>query len=151
MISQEEVKKSVIDYTSSTASNGYFWMVCSSSKRDRMQTARIIGNDLGKTVYLVNYQSLSNKYEEKAEKNLKKFFRKADRNDWILFFDEADSIFGKRTEIADGEDKYVSRDEDGNLVGFPGFQGLVIFGTSNNYCPENDPKLKAVNYIINPQ
>ena len=50
------------------------------------------------------------KYIGETEKNLEKVFKKAENKNWILFFDEADALFGKRTSISDSHDKYANQE-----------------------------------------
>lgn len=128
---ENKVKESLKDYSrASSAGQSYFWMVCSSSRKDRMQTARIIGDDLEKTIYLVNYQKVASKFEEKAEKNLKKFFRKAQKHNWILFFDEADALFGKRTKVSDAHDRYANQEVSYLLQRIEDHDGIVILASN---------------------
>ena len=66
------------------------------------------------------------KYIGETEKNLSKLFDKAANKDWILFFDEADSIFGKRTNVRDAHDKYANQEVSYLLQRIESHAGLVI-------------------------
>jgi SpoVK/Ycf46/Vps4 family AAA+-type ATPase len=70
------------------------------------------------------------KYIGETEKNLSKLFDKAANKDWILFFDEADSIFGKRTNVRDAHDKYANQEVSYLLQRIESHAGLVILASN---------------------
>ncbi len=70
------------------------------------------------------------KYIGETEKNLSKLFDKAANKDWILFFDEADSIFGKRTNVRDAHDKYANQEVSYLLQRIESHEGLVILASN---------------------
>ena len=70
------------------------------------------------------------KYIGETEKNLSRLFHKAEHKNWILFFDEADALFGKRTDIRDAHDKYANQEVAYLLQRIEGYQGLVILATN---------------------
>ncbi len=70
------------------------------------------------------------KYIGETEKNLSKLFDKAKNKDWILFFDEADSIFGKRTTTRDAHDKYANQEVSYLLQRIENHSGLVILASN---------------------
>jgi len=72
-------------------------------------TATLLGKKMGKDVYRVDLSSLVSKYIGETEKNLEKVFLQAESKDWILFFDEADSLFGKRTAVQSSNDRYANQ------------------------------------------
>ncbi len=72
-------------------------------------TASLLGKKLQKDVYRIDLSQIVSKYIGETEKNLEKVFLKADEHDWILFFDEADSSFGKRTSVNSSNDKYANQ------------------------------------------
>ena len=71
------------------------------------------------------------KYIGETEKNLEKVFKKSENKGWILFFDEADALFGKRTEIKDAHDKYANQEVSYLLQKVQTYQGLIIFRFNN--------------------
>jgi len=71
----------------------------------KTMTACLLGKYTGRDVYRIDLSMVVSKYIGETEKNLSKLFDKAANKDWILFFDEADSIFGKRTNVRDAHDK----------------------------------------------
>ncbi len=66
------------------------------------------------------------KYIGETEKNLDRLFDRAESRDWVLFFDEADALFGKRTEIMDAEYRYSDPYTSYLLQKINGYKGLVI-------------------------
>ncbi|MDN5821269.1 MAG: ATP-binding protein, partial [Brachybacterium sp.] len=73
-------------------------------------TAMLLGRSTGRAVFRIDLSRVVSKYIGETEKNLAGLFDKAEHKDWILFFDEADALFGKRTEIRDAHDKYANQE-----------------------------------------
>ncbi len=73
----------------------------------RLDDAKQIAQGANATVHLVSASDVVGKYIGETEKNLARLFESAQRNDWILFFDEADALFGKRSEVKDAHDRYA--------------------------------------------
>jgi AAA+ superfamily predicted ATPase len=74
----------------------------------KTMTAEVIASDLGLDLHKVDLSSVVSKYIGETEKNLKKIFDEAASGNTILFFDEADALFGKRTEVKDAHDRYAN-------------------------------------------
>ena len=72
-------------------------------------TAGLLGKVSGRPVYRIDLSQLVSKYIGETEKNLERIFKDAEKRNWILFFDEADSLFGKRTNISDAHDRYANQ------------------------------------------
>ena len=70
------------------------------------------------------------KYIGETEKNLSNLFSKAENKDWILFFDEADALFGKRTNVKDAHDKYANQEVSYLLQRVEDYNGLVILASN---------------------
>jgi len=68
-------------------------------------TATLVGKELDQPVYKIALSKLVSKYIDETEKNLEAVFDAAEKKGWILFFDEADALFGKRTSVKDAHDK----------------------------------------------
>lgn len=92
-------------------------------------TAIILGRQSGKDVYRVDLNQILSKYIGETEKNLSKLFEQAEKNDWILFFDEADALFGKRSEVRDAHDRYANQEVSYLLQRAEKHNGLIIFAT----------------------
>jgi len=72
------------------------------------------------------------KYIGETEKNLASIFDEAERKNWILFFDEADALFSKRTHVSDSHDRYANPEVNYLLQRIEQFPGLVILATNTN-------------------
>lgn len=85
---------------------------------------------IGRSVYRVDLTRVVSKYIGETEKNLGRVFAKADAATVVVYFDEADSLFGKRTDAADAHDRYANL-EVGYLLGrLDGFAGLVVVSSN---------------------
>ncbi|NGZ08806.1 MAG: ATP-binding protein [Nitrospira sp. LK70] len=73
-------------------------------------TATLLGKHTGKDVFRIDLSRVVSKYIGETEKNLSRLFDKAENKNWILFFDEADALFGKRTDVRDAHDKYANQE-----------------------------------------
>lgn len=83
-----------------------------------------------KNVFRIDLSRVVSKYIGETEKNLARLFDKAENKNWILFFDEADALFGKRTDIRDAHDKYANQEVAYLLQRIEGYNGLVILATN---------------------
>ncbi|MCB0715255.1 MAG: AAA family ATPase [Chitinophagaceae bacterium] len=81
---------------------------------------------LNKEICIINMNEISKKFIGETEKNLDKIFNKATQKNWILFFDEADALFGKRTQVKDAHDKYANQEVSYFLTRLKEFDGDVI-------------------------
>jgi SpoVK/Ycf46/Vps4 family AAA+-type ATPase len=93
-------------------------------------TASLLGQTTGHDVYKVDLAMVISKYIGETEKNLSTLFDKAEHKNWILFFDEADSLFGKRTQVRDSHDRYANQEVSFLLQRVETFDGLVILASN---------------------
>jgi hypothetical protein len=93
-------------------------------------TATLLGKYTGKEVFRIDLSRVVSKYIGETEKNLSHLFDKAADKNWILFFDEADALFGKRTDIRDAHDKYANQEVAYLLQRIESYEGLVILATN---------------------
>lgn len=93
-------------------------------------TANLLGKYTGRDVYRIDLSLVVSKYIGETEKNLSKLFNKAKSKNWILFFDEADAIFGKRTNVRDAHDKYANQEVSYLLQRIEAHPGLVILASN---------------------
>ena len=100
-------------------------------------TASLLGKHTGREVYRVDLSMVVSKFIGETEKNLSILFDKAENKDWILFFDEADALFGKRTQVRDAHDKYANQEVSYLLQRVEGYNGLVIL--ASNFKSNIDP------------
>jgi hypothetical protein len=93
-------------------------------------TASVLGKTTGRDVYRVDLSMVVSKYIGETEKNLSLLFDKAEHKDWILFFDEADALFGKRTQVRDAHDRYANQEVSYLLQRIESFHGLIILASN---------------------
>ncbi|MFT5997985.1 MAG: hypothetical protein ACI81P_000430 [Neolewinella sp.] len=93
-------------------------------------TAGLLGKAIGRSVFRVDLSMVVSKYIGETEKNLAGLFAKAEHKGWILFFDEADALFGKRTEVKEGKDRYANQEISYLLQRVEQYDGLVILATN---------------------
>ncbi|WP_264529074.1 ATP-binding protein [Flavobacterium sp. N502540] len=93
-------------------------------------TASLLGKYTQRDVYRIDLSMVISKYIGETEKNLSALFDKAADKDWILFFDEADAIFGKRTNVRDAHDKYANQEVSYLLQRIENHPGLVILASN---------------------
>lgn len=96
----------------------------------KSHTAEAVGNEFNLPVYKVNFAQMVSKYIGETEKNLEKVFDRFDRQPCILFFDEAESIFSKRTEVKDSHDQHANNMQSYLLQKIEDFTGIVILATN---------------------
>lgn len=85
---------------------------------------------MGLRLHRVDLARVASKYIGKTEKNLDSLFKKAERNNALLFIDEADALFGKRTDVKDANDRYANTLTNCLLQRMESFDGLAILATN---------------------
>ena len=108
---------------------------------------RKISKEFNKDVYRVDLSQIVSKYIGETEKNLSKIFDRAEHKDWILFFDEADALFGKRTNVQSSHDKYANQEVSFLLQRVEDFHGLLILA-SNYKSNMDDAFLRRFHSIV---
>ena len=93
-------------------------------------TATLLGKYTTRDVYRVDLAMVVSKFIGETEKNLANLFDKAEHKDWILFFDEADALFGKRTNVRDAHDRYANQEIAYLLQRVEDYAGLVILASN---------------------
>jgi AAA+ superfamily predicted ATPase len=93
-------------------------------------TATVLGKATGRQVYKVDLSMVVSKYIGETEKNLAGLFDRAEHKEWILFFDEADALFGKRTQVRDAHDRYANQEVSFLLQRIETYNGLVILASN---------------------
>ena len=109
---------------------GYRALFYGSPGTGKTLTATLLGKHTGKDVFRIDLSRVVSKYIGETEKNLSRLFDKAENKNWILFFDEADALFGKRTDIRDAHDKFANQEVAYLLQRIEGFNGLVILASN---------------------
>jgi hypothetical protein len=93
-------------------------------------TAALLGKYTGYEVYRIDLSLITSKFIGETEKNLTRIFDRAEHKKWILFFDEADALFGKRTQVKDSHDRYANQEVSYLLQRVEEYNGLVILATN---------------------
>lgn len=93
-------------------------------------SAEVLAHDLNLDLYRVDLSSTVSKYIGETEKNLRKIFDAADQGGCVLLFDEADSVFGKRGEVRDSNDRYANTQVKYLLQRLETFNGLALLTTN---------------------
>jgi AAA+ superfamily predicted ATPase len=110
-------------------------------------SATLLGNYTSREVYKIDLSMVVSKYIGETEKNLEHLFARAEAKNWILFFDEADALFGKRTGVRDAHDKYANQEVSYLLQRMEDFDGLIILA-SNMKNNIDDAFIRRFNAII---
>jgi ATPase family associated with various cellular activities (AAA) len=113
----------------------------------KTMAAEVIAAELGLPLFRIDLSQVVNKYIGETEKNLRRLFDAAEASDVILFFDEADSLFGKRTEVKDAHDRYANLEVSYLLERMERFKGLAILAT-NRKKDLDDAFLRRLRFLI---
>jgi AAA+ superfamily predicted ATPase len=96
----------------------------------KTMAAEVVAHELQLDLYKIDLSGVVNKYIGETEKNLAKIFHEAEASNAILFFDEADALFGKRTKISDAHDRYANIETSYLLQRMEAYEGVVILATN---------------------
>ncbi|HEX2642153.1 MAG TPA: AAA family ATPase, partial [Thermoanaerobaculia bacterium] len=96
----------------------------------KTMAAEIIAGELGLDLYRIDLSTVVSKYIGETEKNLSKVFAEAETSNAVLFFDEADALFGKRSEVRDAHDRYANLEISYLLQRMEAYEGVVILATN---------------------
>jgi SpoVK/Ycf46/Vps4 family AAA+-type ATPase len=98
----------------------------------KTMSAEVIANEIGLEIYKIDVSQVVSKYIGETEKNLAEIFSEAETSNAILFFDEADALFGKRSEVKDAHDRYANVEISYLLQKMEEYKGIVILATNLN-------------------
>lgn len=113
-----------------TGSTGLAALFAGPSGTGKTMAAGVIARDLGLDLYRVDLSGVVSKYIGETEKNLDRIFRAAHSSNAILFFDEADALFGKRSEVKDAHDRYANIEVAYLLQKLEAHEGAVLLATN---------------------
>lgn len=127
--------------------NGVCILFTGSPGTGKTMAAQVVANALNINMYKVDLSAITSKYIGETEKNIKKLFDEAKKSNAVLFFDEADTIFGKRTEVKDSNDKYANMDAAYLLQKIEEYEGISILAT--NYIQNIDEAfIRRISFIV---
>ncbi|MDD7177222.1 MAG: ATP-binding protein [Lachnospiraceae bacterium] len=123
-------------------------LLCGPPGTGKTMTARVLSDELGLPLYHINLSQIVDKYIGETEKHLEEIFSNAEKSNIILFFDEADAVFSKRSEVSDSKDKYANTEISYILQRIEAYDGIVILST--NYMNNIDPAfIRRIQYVLN--
>jgi ATP-dependent 26S proteasome regulatory subunit len=112
------------------ASNGVTMLFAGPPGTGKTMAAEVIASELGLDLYKIDLSTIVSKYIGETEKNLERIFSEAQSSNSILFFDEADAIFGKRSEVKDAHDRYANIEISYLLQRMEAYDGVTILATN---------------------
>ncbi len=122
-------------------------MFCGPPGTGKTMAAEALAASLELPMYRVDLSQVVNKYIGETEKNLRRIFDAAESSDCLLFFDEADALFGKRTEVRDSHDRFANLEISYLLERMERFRGLAILAT-NRRKDLDTAFLRRLRYIV---
>lgn len=130
-----------------TGVGGLHLLFHGSSGTGKTMAASIIAHKLGLRLFKVDLSQVFDKYIGETEKHMDEIFRRAQRGQYILFFDEADALFSKRTNIGDSHDKYANVSTSYLLQRIEEYEGMLILATNlmNHF---DDAFVRRIRFVI---
>jgi hypothetical protein len=129
------------------AGQGLKALFAGASGTGKTMTAGVIARELGLDLYKIDLSAIVSKYIGETEKNLDSIFRAAQASNSILFFDEADALFGKRSEVKDAHDRYANIEVAYLLQKIEEYEGVVILA-SNLSKNIDDAFARRMHYVV---
>ncbi len=131
-----------------TSSRNAFPILFAGSSEDfKTIAADIISVELNLDLYRANLSSLVSKYMGETEKNLDRVFKEAAKSNAIILLDEADALFGKRTEIKDTYDRYANLEVTYLLQRIENYNGIVILSTKHSNTID-EALIRRMRYVV---
>ncbi|MBQ9632827.1 MAG: ATP-binding protein [Lachnospiraceae bacterium] len=127
-------------YRKSSYGHGLCALFFGSPGTGKTMAAHVIANELGLSLYRVDLSQMVSKYIGETEKNISELFDKAKNTNALLFFDEADALFSKRTEVKDVHDKNANAETAHLLQRLEDYEGITVLAT--NYANNIDDAFK---------
>jgi hypothetical protein len=113
-----------------SAGKGLNVLFCGTSGTGKTMAAGILAQELGLDLYRIDLSIVVSKYIGETEKQLNLIFREAQTSNAVLLFDEADALFGKRSEVKDAHDRYANVEVAYLLQKMEEYEGIVILATN---------------------
>jgi len=131
-----------------TRGNGVTALFAGQSGTGKSLAAEIVAHELDLTVYRVDLSGLVSKYIGETERNLRRVFDAADEGGVLLLFDEADALFGKRSEVKDSHDRYANIEVNYLLQRMEDFAGIAILTTNQRHSLDH-AFLRRLRFVVN--
>lgn len=127
---------------------GVIALFAGASGTGKTMAAEVVANELGLGLFIIDLASVVSKFIGETEKNLEKVFDYANKGRAILFFDEADALFGKRSQVKDSHDRYANIEISYLLQRIEAFPGLAIL-TTNMKSALDESFLRRIRHVVN--
>lgn len=132
---------------SSKAKSGTMALFAGPSGTGKTMSAEVLAAETGRDVYRIDLASVVSKYIGETEKNLDRVLETAAAKDVVLLFDEADALFGQRTDVRDAHDRYANADTNYLLQRIEQYPGLVIL-ISNHKSDLDEALLRRARFVV---
>lgn len=118
-----------------------------SSGTGKTLAAEVMAGELGLDLFVIDLSQVVSKYIGETEKNLRKVFDAAERGGALLLFDEADALFGKRSEVKDSHDRYANLEVSYLLMRMEAYRGLAVLTTNMKKALDN-AFLRRIRFVV---
>jgi hypothetical protein len=145
--------KALLEKTNNRLNGSFTCLFYGPSGSGKTLAAQLIGKSMDTDVFRIDLSMVVSKYIGETEKNLAYLFDRAKGKNWILFFDEADALFGKRTNISDSKDKWANLEMSYLLQRMEEHNGLTILASNfkNNIDNAMTRRFQSVVYFGRPE
>ncbi|MGW0209344.1 AAA family ATPase [Streptomyces sp. NPDC003233] len=109
--------------------------------------AEVMAGELGVDLFVIDLSQVVSKYIGETEKNLRRVFDAAERGGALLLFDEADSLFGKRSEVKDSHDRYANLEVSYLLMRMEAYRGLAVLTTNMKKALDN-AFMRRIRFVV---
>jgi hypothetical protein len=147
LVLPEHIKKGLEDFTFEATERIHFWeqptaqrlfpqgksliaLFTGSPGTGKTMAAQVIASALKLDLFRIDLSTMVSKYIGETSKNIEQILSRAKQMDVVLFFDEADSLFGKRTEVKDAHDRYANTDTNYLLQAIEEYSGIIILASN---------------------
>jgi len=122
-------------------------MFAGGSGTGKTLAAEVMANELGLDLFVIDLSQVVSKYIGETEKNLRRVFDAAERGGALLLFDEADALFGKRSEVKDSHDRYANLEVSYLLMRMEAYRGLAVL-TTNMKNALDTAFLRRIRFVV---
>lgn len=139
-------------FGSDPSSRGIAALFSGSPGTGKTLAANVVAGELGLDLFQVNLSEIIDKYIGETEKNLERIFHQAESLNVVLFFDEADALFGSRSDVKDAHDRYANQEVAYLLQRIESFDGITILATNlrGNLDPAFVRRLRFIVHFPDP-
>jgi SpoVK/Ycf46/Vps4 family AAA+-type ATPase len=145
--SDSEALRSIAARLRDTPGRGVIALFAGTDRTGKTTAAEALAKEANASLYRVDLNQIVSKYIGETEKNIDAIFSDAEASHSVLFFDEADALFGKRSDVKDSHDRYANIEIDYLLKRLESFSGLAILAT-NRREKVDDAVARRVNYLV---